>query len=183
MTFIPVADLSLKAYTPYLMYVKPSPVTFYAEDIMVPATREATITTDNCMLTASTTGDTKAEDAYLWSCDRYYFYNSGIVTQVRPFNVMLTLPSDSQSWIQELGDINVVYISRSDNLPVSGGGDYTDIKALRGKKSQTNEGSRQPVFSLSGQRVATLEVIDGCPLLEGLKPGVYIIGGKKVVVR
>jgi hypothetical protein len=96
---------------------------------------------------------------------------------------MLTLPSDSQSWIQELGDINVVYISRSDNLPVSGGGDYTDIKALRGKKSQTNEGSRQPVFSLSGQRVATLEVIDGCPLLEGLKPGMYIIGGKKVVVR
>lgn len=192
MTFSPVADLSLMAYTPYLMYVKPSPVTFYAEDIMVPATREAAITTDNCMLTASTKRETKAEDAYLWSCDRYYFYNSDNVSQVRPFNVTLNLPLESQIWIQELGDVNVVYISRSDILPVpgeqgppgvDGDNDHTDIKTLCSKKAQTNEGSRLPVFSLSGQRVATLEAIDGCPFLEGLKPGVYIINGKKVVVR
>ena len=184
MTFCPVADFSLKAYTPYLMYVKPSPVTFYAEDIIVPANRAAAITTDNCMLTASTKRETKAEDAYLWSCDRYYFYNSDKVTQVRPFNVMLTLPLESLIGIQELGDINVVYISRSDILPVPGGEiDPTDIKTLRSKKAQINEGSRLPVFSLSGQRVATMEAIDGCPSLEGLKPGMYIIGGKKVVVR
>ena len=157
-------------------------MTFYAEDIIVPANRAAAITTDNCMLTASTKRETKAEDAYLWSCDRYYFYNSDKVTQVRPFNVMLTLPLESLIGIQELGDINVVYISRSDILPVPGGEiDPTDIKTLRSKKAQINEGSRLPVFSLSGQRVATVESTDS--RLEGLKSGMYIIGGKKFVIR
>lgn len=40
-----------------------------------------------------------------------------------------------------------------------------------------------PVYNISGQRVGTSTVSSGIIHIEGLKPGVYIVGGKKVLVK
>jgi hypothetical protein len=37
------------------------------------------------------------------------------------------------------------------------------------------------VYTLSGQRVATVNILGGHADLSALKPGIYIIGGKKVL--
>ncbi len=40
-----------------------------------------------------------------------------------------------------------------------------------------------PVYNTKGQRVATTTVADGVAHIEGLKPGVYVIAGRKVLVK
>ena len=82
-----------------------------------------------------------------------------------------------------VGDHLKHYFQQLDPAVPSGedGSEATDIKTLRSNKQQANEEGRLPVYSLSGRRVATVESTD-CRL-EGLKRGMYIIGGKKFIIR
>ena len=50
-------------------------------------------------------------------------------------------------------------------------------------KSQESNQQGQEIYAISGQHVGTATYHNGQLCTEGLKPGLYIIGGKKVVVK
>ena len=177
----------LTAYTPYLMFVMPSPVDFYAENITVPVTRETAVTIDMdgqefYKLTASTKEETVNRGTYLWSCDNYNFYQVEEPMQVRPFNVVLNLlPHDETSASDTTvptGDKNnpkVINIFRSESSFIP---DATALHAANAK-----EDDHLPVYSLSGQLVGTATLTDGKIKAKGLKPGLYVANGRKFVIR
>jgi len=186
--FCPVSE-PLTAYTPYLMYVMPSPVDFYAENITVPVTRETAVTIDMggqelFKLTASTKEETVNNGTYLWSCDNYNFYHSERTSQVRPFNVVLNLLQDNGGAIDDphtteaASDSNspkVIQIFRSESSLIP------DATALQ--TANTRKYDRLAVYSLSGQHVGTATFTNGKIKAEGLKPGLYVANGMKFVVR
>ena len=178
-------DEKLSAFTPYLITdIVPTSLTFYAEDVTIPSTNTQMIgKCDNFAYIGSTVETVAPEGAYMWSNDRNGFFLCEDGTKVKPFTPVVV----QQEPIEFEGETFIV----GDHLkhlfyqeePTDADGDHpeaTDIKALRSEKAQANEG-RLSVYSLSGQRVTTVEATDG--RLEGLKPGIYIIGRKKVVVR
>ena len=186
--FCPVTE-PLTAYTPYLMFVMPSPVDFYAENITVPATRETAVTIDMdgqelFKLTASTKEETVNNGTYIWSCDNYYFYHSDRTSQVKPFNVVLNpLQNDGgasggASFDPPASDSDspkVIRIFRSESP--------FNIEPTALQAVNTRGYDRLAVYSLSGQLVGTATFTNGKIKAEGLKPGLYVANGMKFVVR
>ena len=181
-------DEKLSAFTPYLITdIVPTSLTFYAEDVTIPSTNTQMIgKCDNFAYIGSTVETVAPEGAYMWSNDRNGFFLCEDGTKVKPFTPVVV----QQEPIEFEGETFIAGDHLKHFFLQSEGGDYsgeedsseaTDIKALRSDKPQANEGGRLPVYSLSGRRVATVESTD-CRL-EGLKPGMYIIGGKKFVIR
>jgi hypothetical protein len=62
-----------------------------------------------------------------------------------------------------------------DRVGVSGGVGCLSVSSLI---AQTVK-----IYSLSGQLVRNLEVSQGVTRVDGLQPGVYVVAGKKVLVR
>ena len=128
----------------------------------------------------------------MWSNDKSGFFLCGEGTKVRPFTPVIVqqeplgLESDDNDGGTFIVGNHLKHFIYQSELPDSIGPSPeptvppTDIKSLRSEKPQANEGGLS-VYSLSGQRVATVESTDG--RWEGLKKGMYIISGKKVVVR
>lgn len=191
----------LKAYTPYLMYVKPSPVVFLAENVTVPATRQSTTTishdgVDYYELSASTKEEPVNKQNYLWSCDRYYFYHGDDNMQIRPFNVELhklltqsgenvgPVPVDPVPTVPvptptPVGPSDVILIYRDD---AEDGGIAEDSPTVI-QAADAGNSDRLTVYSLSGQLAGTATYIDGHIKVEGLKPGLYIAAGRKIVIK
>ena len=180
-------DEKLSAFTPYLITdIVPTSLTFYAEDVTIPSTSTQMIgKCDNFAYIGSTVETVAPEGAYMWSNDRNGFFLCEDGTKVKPFTpvVVQQEPIEFEGETFIVGDHLKHFFQHLEPAVPSGEDDSeaTDIKALRSDKPQANEGGRLPVYSLSGQRVATVESTD-CRL-EGLKSGMYIIGGKKFVVR
>ena len=181
-------DEKLSAFTPYLITdIVPTSLTFYAEDVTIPSTNTQMMgKCDNFAYIGSTVETVAPEGAYMWSNDRNGFFLCEDGTKVKPFTPVVV----QQEPIEFEGETFIVGDHLKHFFPQSEGGYYsdeedsseaTDIKALRSEKPQANEGGRLPVYSISGLRVATVESTD-CRL-EGLKSGMYIIGGKKFVIR
>ena len=177
----------LSAFTPYLITdIIPAPLTFYAKDVKIPSTNAQMVGKCDYFAYIGSTFETVApKDAYMWSNDKSGFFLCEEGTKVRPFTpvVVQQEPIEFEGETFIAGDHLKHFFQHLEPAVPSGEDDSeaTDIKALRSDKPQANEGGRLPVYSLSGQRVATVESTDS--RLEGLKSGMYIIGGKKFVVR
>ena len=168
--FLPVTENRLNAYEPYLMYTIPSKVDFYAEDAIIPSTRPAVATGTDFDFIGHTTQVSKQahqsdyQDVYLWNVDNGYFYRSETTDLARPFTAMMyAKTSDAYDKLYpdtELGGGESIGGEE-------GGGDTGMIDAV--SISPTNRSSS--VYSMSGKRVETL------------RPGIYIIDGKKMIVK
>ena len=162
--FQPVTEHQLNAYEPYLLYVKPSSLSFFAEDVTIPAIRQAVAQGNDYDFVGSTVAVAHAENVWQWNCDHYYFYQSETCELVRPFSAMMYGKSGSQS-----DQLTVKFID-------SGASKVSELRMDSREKSKA-------VYSLSGQRVGTAEMKEKGITVQGLRPGLYIIGGRKVVVR
>ena len=184
----------LSAFTPYLITdIIPASLTFYAEDVTIPSTNAQMVgKCDYFAYIGSTFETVTPKDAYMWNNDKSGFFLCEEGTKVRPFTPVIVqqeplgLESDDNDGGTFIVGNHLKHFIYQSELPDSIGPSPeptvppTDIKSLRSEKPQANEGGLS-VYSLSGQRVTTVESVDG--RIEGLKSGLYIIGGKKVVVR
>jgi hypothetical protein len=175
--FRPVTSQTLQSYEPYLIYhIIPSPVSFFSEEVNIPSSRKAiqTFPYTDLSFEGSTTSMTADENTYIWNCDKYHFYrNHDELRPVRPFTAIMQINTQaSASMSQDLPEVLNYTIDDKPGLPP------TPITAIN-----TASQYQQAVYSLSGQRVGTAEYANGQLSAEGLKPGLYIVGGRKIVVK
>lgn len=175
--FKPVTSQTLQSYEPYLIYhIIPSPVSFFSEEVNIPSSRKAiqTLPYTDLSFEGSTTSMTADEKTYIWNCDKYHFYrNHDELRPVRPFTAIMQINTQASAFMsQDLPEVLNYTIDDKPGLPP------TPITAI-------NTASQYPqaVYSLSGQRVGTAERVNGQLSAEGLKPGLYIVGGRKIVVK
>ena len=168
--FLPVShSQEIMAFYPYLIYyIKPSPVFFYAEDIVIPGSSYPSywVMCGPYTLTGNSTGVT-VENAYLWNCDNHAFKPCLEPTSVSPFTVRVT-PRNPNTGLQE-------------ELPYSILDEPTTINGILSDPADLN--TQLPVYSLSGQKVGMATNINGQIRTEGLKPGLYVVGGRKISVK
>ena len=167
--FEPVWENHLIAYEPYYIFSPPSPITFYAENVIIPSTRPAMTKGAEYDFIGYTTQIAVPDGAYQWNADDCCFYLSNLeekITWASPFSAMMyakTIPYNYDKLV----------------LVDGAGGGATRIDAIRDIPSE----KATAVYSLSGQRIGTAEVNEGRLTTSGLRPGIYIIGEKKVIVK
>jgi hypothetical protein len=111
------------------------------------------------------------KNTYSWNCDRNCFVLNEEGATIRPFNVTVGVWDQNKDTLVDTGqEILPYYIDSSE-------GGLVSIKSTR----RTPED--KAIYSISGQRVGTAAYQDGRLCTDGLKPGLYIVGGKKVVVK
>lgn len=175
--FEPVTENHLNAYEPYLMSVLPSPVSFYAEDTTIPSTRPALAKGFNYDFVGHTTQTATPELVYRWHADNSYFYLSDTDDMVRPFSALMYMNlRHMDGTIDSSPDTDNIH---SVLYVVSGEASTNQIDGVSVSPSEKSVA----IYSLSGQRVGTAEMNGDRLTVSGLKPGLYIIGGRKVVVR
>ena len=156
--FSPVSEWPLKAYEPYLLKVLPSPVTFYSEKVTIPATRPVVVMGTDFDFVGATTQQATPDGYYRWSCDNRYFYQSDTEDLVRPFT---SLMKRKEGTATSGAGYDVLYVD---------GWEYEPLTAV---KPVYDRVASDEAFTLSGQRAD----------VRSLKPGIYIIGTRKVVVK
>lgn len=161
----------------YLIYdMKPSPLVFYSEDAYIPAGDHGgdILHSNNRSILRQVSNKTRKADKYTysWNCDRNCFVLNEEGATIRPFNVTVGVTDYSDSLVdtglETLPHRILTYDPSSIDTPI---------------KSQESNQQGQEIYSISGQRVGTATYHNGQLCTEGLKPGLYIIGGKKVVVK
>lgn len=160
----------------YLIYdMKPSPLVFYSEDAYIFSSdyeREIVVGHNRSLIRHASRKTRKAEKyTYSWNCDRNCFVLNEEGATIRPFNVTVGVWDQYKDTLVDTGqEILPYYID-------SGEGGLVSIKSTR----RTPED--KAIYSISGQRVGTAAYNDGRLCTDGLKTGLYIVGGKKVVVK
>ena len=160
----------------YLIYdMKPSPLVFYSEDAYIPAgdyEREFVHSNNRSIFRQASRKTRKADKyTYSWNCDRNCFVLNEEGATIRPFNVTVGVTDYSYSTIDTGLETLPHRILTS------------DPSSIDTPKSMENNQQGQVIYSISGQRVGTAAYQDGKLCTDGLKPGLYIVGGKKVVVK
>ncbi len=172
----PVKANSLNAYEPYFISSSPSNIIFYAENVVIPSTRPAIVKGSNYDLIGYTTQTAIPKGAYQWNADDNCFHLSDLVENAswaRPFSALIYPTGLSNTY-------DHLFISFGAGGSSGGdGGESTKIDAIRDVSPEKTEA----VYSLSGQRVGTAEWDEGRLSISGISPGIYIIGGKKVIVK
>ena len=170
--FEPVGEHRLNAYEPYLISrVLPSPVTFYAENITIPATREAVAHGYQFDFVGTTVGQRTSEGVFCWSGDHNCFYLRDADKTVRPFTAFMSYIYDGfedEASLETLG-FGKLYVVES---PI----DSESATGMDSVSHISNATNQQAVYTLGGQRLGTTGV-------NSLKPGLYIVGGRKIVVK
>lgn len=162
---------------PILIYdIKPSPVVFYSEDVDIRSGRLGGTIAEGEIFEYGLMTTRKAEKySYSWNCDRNCFCLNEEGATIRPFNVTISKWSlQSQTCIDagwEVYPHEILYI----NPEETGIG---SISNLEGNSSQ-----ELTVYSLSGQPVGTAIYTNGQIKAEGLKPGLYVAGGRKIFIK
>ena len=117
----------------------------------------------------------KAEKySYSWNCDKNRFCLNEEGATIRPFNVTIS-KWDQQS--EKCVDAGFKFYPH-EFLPIEVD---TAIESVS-NMDETNS-HELTVFSLSGQPVGTATYTNGQLKAEGLKPGLYVAGGKKIVIK
>ena len=121
----------------------------------------------------------KAEKySYSWNCDRNCFCLNEEGATIRPFNVTIGKwrfdfdEPESGTCIDAGWEVYPHEIMSDDP---------TGIESI--SKSEDNCSGELTVYTLSGQPVGTATCVDGQIKAEGLKPGLYVAGGRKIVIR
>ena len=193
MHFARVTDDHLNAYEPYLIYTIPSQVVFSAEDIMVPSTRPAVTTGTNYDFIGHTTQMSTLQDqddyqgVYTLNNDYYSFRRINTDELLPPFtaNFYVETPETPEYGISGPSTNDLLWIGGDPNSTVDNpdAPDAPDAPTKIDGISDSYASHSTAVYSLSGQRVGTAEVHEGRLTVSGLRPGLYIIDGKKIVVR
>lgn len=153
----------------YLLYdCKPSPVVFYAENIGIPAHSSSEIIDGGYKIQQNCTTTTAEKNTYSWNCDKGCLYQNEDGSTVRPFNVTIG------KWDEETKSFINIGL---EELPY-----YIEDEAV-GIESPRRTPDDKTIYTLYGQRVRTATFTDGRLNTEGLKPGLYLVGGKKVVIK
>ena len=160
----------------YLIYdMKPSPLVFYSEDAYIFSSdygREIIVGHNRSLIRHASRKTRKAEKyTYSWNCDKNCFVLNEEGATIRPFNVTVGVCEQFKDTLVDTGLETLPYTIKE---PDEG---YVNIKSTR----RTPED--KAIYSISGQRVGTAAYQDGRLCTDGLKPGLYIVGGKKVVVK
>lgn len=160
----------------YLIYdMKPSPLVFYSEDAYIFSSdygREIVVGHNRSLIRHASRKTRKAEKyTYSWNCDKNCFVLNEEGATIRPFNVTVGVCEQFKDTLVDTGLETLPYTIKE---PDEG---YVNIKSPR----RTPED--KAIYSISGQRVGTAAYQDGRLCTDGLKPGLYIVGGKKVVVK
>jgi len=162
---------------PILIYdIKPSPVVFYSEDVDIwSGISRGTIAEGEIFEYGSMTTRKAEKYSYSWNCDKNCFCLNEEGAMIRPFNVTISKWSlQSQTCIdagREVYPHEILFI----NPEETGIG---SISNLEGNSSQ-----ELTVYSLNGQPVGTAIYTNGQIKAEGLKPGLYVAGGRKIVIK
>lgn len=170
-------DAIVSSHFCYLIYdMKPSPLVFYSEDAYIPAGdygREFVHSNNRSILRQASRKTRKADKyTYSWNCDRNCFVLNEEGATIRPFNVTVGVTDYSYS-IVDTGLETLPHRILS----------YDPSCIETPNKSLESNQQGQEIYSISGQRVGSATYHNGQLCTEGLKPGLYIIGGKKVVVK
>lgn len=184
MIFARVMDDHLNAYEPYLIYTIPSQVIFSAEDIMIPSTRPAVTTGTNFDFIGHTTqmSSQQDQDSYqgVYTLNNDYCSFRRIITDelLPPFtaNFYVKTPETPEYGISDPSAL--LWIGGTNSIVDNPEG-LSKIDGI----SDSPANHSMAVYSLSGQRVGTAEVHEGRLSVSGLRPGLYIIDGKKIVVK
>ena len=161
----------------YLIYdMKPSPLVFYSEDAYIFPNdygREILVGHNRSLIRHASRKTRKAEKyTYSWNCDKNCFVLNEEGATIRPFNVTVGVCEQFKDTLVDTGLETLPY-----TIKEPGEGGLVSIKSTR----RTPED--KAIYSISGQRVGTAAYQDGKLCTDGLKPGLYIVGGKKVVVK
>ena len=161
----------------YLIYdMKPSPLVFYSEDAYIFSSdygREIIVGHNRSLIRHASRKTRKAEKyTYSWNCDKNCFVLNEEGATIRPFNVTVGVCEQFKDTLVDTGLETLPY-----TIKEPGEGGLVSIKSTR----RTPED--KAIYSISGQRVGTAAYQDGKLCTDGLKPGLYIVGGKKVVVK
>ena len=153
----------------YLLYdCKPSPVVFYAENIGIPAHSSSEIIDGGYKIQQNCTTTTAEKNTYSWNCDKGCLYQNEDGSTVRPFNVTIG------KWDEETKSFINIGL---EELPY-----YIEDEAV-GIESPRRTPDDKTIYTLYGQRVRTATYTGGRLNTDGLKPGLYLVGGKKVVIK
>ena len=181
---------TLDPYSYYLIYdLKPSSVAFYSENATVPSRffshnlfntyfyegYYVTTHTSTPYMVAEESWLTRPakKNTYRWSCDQNCFVRNEEGTEIRPFTFTIGQWDDNE---KAFVDMEVDTIDPNILLPEVS---PTAIKNI----PQTPANTPLTVYSLSGQPVGTATYTNGQLKAEGLKPGLYVAGGKKIVIK
>lgn len=162
---------------PILIYdIKPSPVVFYSEDVDIRSGRSGGTIAEGEIFEYGLMTTRKAEKySYSWNCDKNCFCLNEEGAMIRPFNVTISKWSlQSQTCIDagwEVYPHEILFINPEETGIVS-------ISNLEGNSSQ-----ELTVYSLNGQPVGTATYANGQIKAEGLKPGLYVAGGRKIFIK
>ena len=116
----------------------------------------------------------KAEKySYSWNCDKNCFCLNEEGATIRPFNVTI---SKWDLQLETCVDTGLeVYPHEILSIDPTGIDSVSDL--------EENKSHELTVYSLSGQPVGTATYTNGQLKAEGLKPGLYVAGGKKIVIK
>lgn len=162
---------------PILIYdIKPSPVVFYSEDVDIRSGRSGGTIAEGEIFEYGLMTTRKAEKySYSWNCDKNCFCLNEEGAMIRPFNVTISKWSlQSQTCIDAGREVYPHEILPAENP------EQTGIESIG--YSEKND-SKETVYSLNGQPVGTATYANGQIKAEGLKPGLYVAGGRKIVIK
>lgn len=155
----------------YLIYdLKPSPVVFYAEDVAIPEFSPQVWEAGGYSFHKSWISKTAEDYTYSWNCDKSSICRNEEGTLIRPFNVFIDKWDAAEGTYDKTGPVELPF-----SIIVTG--ESTDTESLRRTPDD------KTIYTLYGQRVGTATYTDGRLNTEGLKPGLYLVGGKKVVIK
>ena len=164
--FEPVSDDHLNAYEPYLISrVLPSPIAFYVENVTIPATRPAVAKGADIDFVGSTLAQTTPDGFYRWSSYDRYFCQFDTDDLEKPFRALMVASYEEpdKAEVPAISGYQVLYV---------GGEQATAVGSGRRSSADTP----QTVYTLSGQRLGNVSK-------SSLKPGLYIIGGRKTIIK
>ena len=154
--------------------IKPSPVVFYSENVDIRSGISTGDVVEEEIFEYGLMTTRKADKySYSWNCDKNRFCLNEEGATIRPFNVTISKWSMQSEECIDAG----FEIYPHEIMPV----ETTGIESI--SKSVDNSSQELTVFSLSGQPVGTATYTDGQLKAEGLKPGLYVAGGRKIVIR
>ena len=161
---------------PILVYdIKPSPMVFYSEDIDIYSTiRGGTIAELEIYELGLMTTRKAEKYSYSWNCDRNRFCLNEEGATIRPFNVTI---SKWDPQLEKCVDAGFKYYPH-EFLPIDTAAGIESIRDL-----EENSSHELTVYSLSGQPVGTATHTNGQIKAEGLKPGLYVAGGRKIFIK
>ena len=170
-------DAIISSQLYYLIYdMKPSSLVFYSEDAHIESSISGgdVLHSNNRSIRRQVSNKTRKADKYTysWNCDRNCFVLNEEGATIRPYNVTVAVTDYSYSNIDTGLETLPHRILSNDQSSID-----TPIK------SHESNQQGQEIYTISGQRVGTAAYQDGKLCTDGLKPGLYIVGGKKVVVK